>query len=91
MDIGGRSLSASLFNIIVDSVLKELDLSGKRFLSLKLKTLYYKDDILLLAGTKQLINQSIQLVLIMNTQRTKYLRYILGKSNLHGLITEDEK
>jgi hypothetical protein len=77
----GDPLSATLFSIVTDSVLKQLDLRGN--ISTRLKQCSaYTDDILITTKTKhslvdtfqRLKEISAQFGLIINEQKTKYLR-----------------
>jgi hypothetical protein len=73
-------LSATLFTVVIDNVLKQMDLRGN--ISTRLKQCSaYADDILITTRTKQTIIDtfqklkeiSMQFGLIINEQKTKYL------------------
>jgi hypothetical protein len=77
----GDPLSPTLFGLVIDTVLKNLDLSGN--ISTRLRQLTaYADDILIIARTKQslidrfqqLKNNSVEAGLIINGKKTKYLK-----------------
>jgi hypothetical protein len=74
-------LSATLFGIVIDDILKQLELRGN--ISTRLKQCSaYADDILIIAQTKQtmihtfekLKNISLQLGLIVNENKIKYMK-----------------
>jgi hypothetical protein len=73
--------SATLFTVVIDNVLKQMDLRGN--ISTRLKQCSaYADDILITTRTKQTIIDtfqklkeiSVQFGLMINEQKTKYLR-----------------
>jgi len=75
----GDPLSATIFNLILDSVIKKLNLRGD--VSLKLKqSVAYADDVALLARTlkalkeifHKLQNEATLVGLIINEDKTKY-------------------
>jgi hypothetical protein len=77
----GDPLSPMLFNLVIDTVLTQLDLTGN--ISTRLKQMIaYADDILTLARTKgsliealqQLKKSSIKVGLRINEEKTKYLK-----------------
>jgi hypothetical protein len=77
----GDPLSATLFRIDTDDILKQLELRGN--ISTRLKQCSaYADDILIPARTKQtmrdtfekLKNISLQFCLIVNGDKTKYMK-----------------
>jgi hypothetical protein len=74
-------LCPTLFSLVIDTVLKELDL--KCNISIRLRQLTtYADDILIIAHTKQslidtfqqLKDNSMEVGLIINEKKTKYLK-----------------
>jgi len=77
----GDPLSATLFSIVIDDILKQLELRGN--ISTRLKQCSaYADDILITARTKQtmtdtyekLKNISIQFAVTVNENKTKYMK-----------------
>jgi hypothetical protein len=77
----GDLLSSTLFSLVIDTVLKKLDLRGN--ISTRLRQLTaYADDILIIARTKQslidtfqqLKNNPMEFGLIINEKKTKYLK-----------------
>ena len=77
----GDPLSATLFSIVIDDILKQLELRGN--ISTRLKQCSaYADDILITARTKQtmtdtyekLKNISIQFAVTVNEKETKYMK-----------------
>ena len=77
----GDPLSPTLFSLVIDTVLKKLDLRGN--ISTRFRQLTaYADDILITARTKQslivtfqqLKNNSMEVGLILNKKKTKYLK-----------------
>jgi len=84
VDIGvkqGDPLSPILFNLIIDTVLTQLDLRGNIFTFLK-QLMAYADDILILTRTKKsqtealqhLKKSSIEVGLKTNEEKSKYLK-----------------
>jgi hypothetical protein len=77
----GDPLSATLFSLVIDTILKQMEIRGNITTHLKQCTAY-ADDILLTTRTKQslidtfqkLKEISAQYELIVNGQKTKYLR-----------------
>jgi hypothetical protein len=77
----GDLLSATLFSIVIDDILKQLELRGNVSTRLK-QCSAYADYILNIAQTKQtmidtfekLKNISLQLGLIVNENKTKYMK-----------------
>jgi hypothetical protein len=77
----GDPLSATMFSLVIDTILKELKLRGNITTSLKQHTAN-ADDILLITRTKQSLLETFQKLketsaqygLIVNGQKTKYLR-----------------
>ena len=77
----GDPLSPALFSLVIDTVLKKLDLRGN--ISTRLRQLTaYADDVLITACTKQslidtfqqLKNNSVEVGLTINEKKTKYLK-----------------
>jgi hypothetical protein len=95
IDIGvkqGNPLSPTLFNLVIDTVLTQLDLRGN--ISTRLKQLMaYADDILILARTKrsliealqQLKKSSIEVGLKINEEKIKYLKCSKKDTKKRGL------
>jgi hypothetical protein len=86
----GDPLSATLFTVVTDNVLKQTDLRGN--ISTRLKQCSaYADDILITRTTKQTLIDTFQKLkeistqfgLIINEQKTKYLR-CTKKKLCHG-------
>ena len=79
--VKGDPLSATLFSLIIDTILNQMELRGNITTHLK-QCIAYADDILLTTRTKQslldtfqkLKEISAQFGLIVNGQKTKYLR-----------------
>jgi len=77
----GDPLSATLFSLIIDTILKQMELRGNVTIRLK-QCIAYADDILLTTRTKQSLLDTFQKLqeilaqygLIVNGQKTKYLR-----------------
>ena len=77
----GDPLSATLFSIAIDSILKEMELRGNISTSLKQCTAY-ADEVLITTRTTQamidtfvkLKNESLKYDLIVNVHKTKYLQ-----------------
>ena len=78
----GDPLSPALFSLVIDTVIKKIDMRGN--ISTRLRQLMaYADDILITAGTKQslmdtfqqLKNYSLKVRLTINEKKTKYLKY----------------
>ena len=84
----GDPLSATLFSIVIDMILKQLDSRGNISTRTK-QCLAYADDIVLTTRTKQsaietflkLKEYSAQFGLVINEQKTKYLR-VSRRSNI---------
>ena len=79
--VAGDSLSPTLFSLVIDTVLKKLDLRG--YISTRLRQLTaYADGILITARTRHLLidtfqqlkNNSMEVGLIINEKKTKYLK-----------------
>jgi len=77
----GDPLSVTLFSLVIDTVIRKLDLRGN--VSTRLRQLTaYADDILITARTRrslidtfqQLKNNSMEIGLIINEKKTKYLK-----------------
>ena len=85
----GDPLSATLFSIIIDDILKQMELRGNTSIRLK-QCSAYADDILITARTKQtmtdtfekLKNISLKFGLIVNENKTKYMKYTRKESQL---------
>jgi len=77
----GDPLSATLFSLVIDTLLKQMELRGNITTRLK-QCIAYADDILLTIRTKQSLLDTFQKLkeisaqygLIVNGQKTKYLR-----------------
>jgi hypothetical protein len=77
----GDPLSATFFSMIIDSIMNQLDVRGNISTRLK-QSIAYADDILITATTTQtaidtfqkLKEQSLKYGLVINTQKTKYLK-----------------
>jgi len=77
----GDSLSPTLFSLVIDIVLKKLDLRGNISTWL-IQLMAYADDVLITAHTKQSLidtfkqqtNNSIEDWLTINKKKTKYLK-----------------
>jgi hypothetical protein len=91
--IQGDPLPATLFSIVIDGILKHLELIGN--ISTRLKQCSaYADDILITARTKQIIidtseklkNISLQFGLIVNENKTKYMKRTRKETQLDRLI-----
>jgi len=88
----GDPLSATLFSIVIDDILKQLELRGN--ISTRMKQCSaYADDILITAQTKQTLidtfeklkNISSQFGLIVNENKTKYMKCIWRETQLDRL------
>jgi retron-type reverse transcriptase len=88
----GDPLSATLFSIVIDSVLKQLDLKGN--ISTRIKQCSaYADDILITTRTSQslmptfqkLKETSAQVGLKINEQKTEYLRCTKKQHMMNGI------
>jgi len=85
----GDPLSPTLFSLVIDTVLKKLDLRCN--ISTRLRQLTaYADDILIIARTRQslidtfqqLKNNSMEVGLIINDKKTKYLKSTKKKKEM---------
>jgi len=94
----GSVLSATLFSIAMDSVLKKMELRGNISIRLKQCTAY-ADDILVTTRTKQamidrfvkLKNESLKHGLIVNVQKTKYLKCTRKQDQPKSVNIENKK
>jgi len=91
----GDTLSANLFSIVTDDILKQLELRGN--ISTRLKQCSaYAGDILITARTKQtmintfkkLKNISLQFGLIVNENKTKYIKCTRKETQLDKLTVD---
>ena len=88
----GDPLSATLFCLVIDSIIKQLDLRGNISSKLKQCTAY-ADDILITARTKFALTEtfmalkdlSIQYGLLINNSKTKYLKCASKDKTLSSL------
>jgi hypothetical protein len=88
----GDPLSPTLFNLVLDTVLTQLDLRGNISTCLK-QLMAYADNILILAHTKkfltevlqQLQKSSMEVGLKINKEKTKYLKCSKKDTNNEGL------
>ena len=78
-----------LFSLVIDTVLKKLDLGGN--ISTRFRQLTaYSDDILITARTRQslidtfqqLKNNSVEVGLVINEKKTKYLKSTKKKTEM---------
>jgi len=72
----GNPLSATLFSIVIDDILKQLKLRGNISTHLK-QCSAYADDILITARTEQTIIDTLKKTefgLIVNENKTKYMK-----------------
>ena len=80
-----KELSATLFSLVIDTILKQMGLRRNITTCLK-QCIAYTDDIMLITRTKQsLIEILAQYGLIINGQKTKYLRCTRKNYNLEEL------
>ena len=93
----GESLSATLFSIVTDDILKQLELRGN--ISTRSKQCpAYADDILITARTQQTIidtfkklqNISLQFGLVVNENKTKYMKCTRKETQLNKLIVDNK-
>jgi hypothetical protein len=88
----GDPLSATLFSIVIDDIIKQLELRGNISTQLK-QCLAYADDILITARTQQAMTDtfgklkdiSSQYGLIVNESKTKYMKST-RKENTSGKL-----
>jgi len=94
----GDPLSATLFSIVIDDIIKQLELRGNILARLK-QCLAYADNILITARTKQTLidtfeklkNISTQYGLIVNESKTKYMKCIRKENTLEKLHAGDAR
>jgi len=93
----GDPLSATLFSIVIDDILKHLELRGN--ISTRLKQCSaYANDILITARTEQtmidsfkkLKNISLQFGLIVNENKTKYMKCTRKETQLNKIIVDNK-
>ena len=92
----GDALSATLFSIVIYDILKQLELRGNISTFLK-QCSAYADDILITAWTKQtmidtfekLKNISLQFGLIVNENKTKYMKCTRKETQLDRLMVDN--
>jgi len=90
-------LSATLFSIVTDNILKQLELRGNISTHLK-QCSAYADDILITARTEQtmidtfkrLKNISLQFGLIVNENKTKYMKCTRKETRLNKLNVDNK-
>jgi len=93
----GDPLLTTLFSIVIDNILKQLELRGNTSKRLK-QCSAYADDILITARTKQtmidtfkkLKNISLLLGLIVNENKTKYMKRTRKETQLDKLIVDNK-
>jgi len=89
----GNPLSATLFSMVIDGILKQLELRGNISTHLK-QCSAYADDILITARTEQTMidtfkkikNISLQFCLIVNDNKTKYMKCTRKEMQQNKLI-----
>jgi wobble nucleotide-excising tRNase len=94
----GDPLSATLFSIVIDHILKQLELRGSISTLLK-QCSAYADDILITARNKQtmidtfkkLKNISLQFGLIVNGNKTKCMKCTRKEIQLNKLIVDNKR
>jgi len=94
----GDPLSATLFSIAMDSILKKMELRGN-FSTRLWQCTAYGDDILITARTTQamtdtlvkLKNESIKYGLTVNVHKTKYLKCSRRKDQLKAINVENKE
>jgi len=94
----GDPLSATLFSIAIDSILKKLELRGNISTRLRQRTAY-ADRILITARTTQamidtfvkLKNESLKYGLTVNVHKTKYLKCFRRQDQLKAINTENKE
>jgi hypothetical protein len=88
----GDPLWSTLFSIVIDDILKQLELRGLKQYST------YADGILITAGTEQTMidtfkknkNISLQFGLIVNENKTKYMKCTRKETQLNKLIVANK-
>jgi retron-type reverse transcriptase len=94
----GDPLSATLFSIVIDDIIKQLELRGNITTRLK-QCLAYADNTLITARTKQTLidtfeklkNISTQYGLIVNESKTKYMKCTQKENTLDKLQAGDAR
>jgi hypothetical protein len=92
----GDALSETLFSIVINDILKQLELRGNISTRLKQRSAY-ADDLLITAQTKQTMIDnfeklkyiSLQFGLIVNENKTKYMKCIRKETQLVRLTVEN--
>jgi len=88
----GDPLSATLFSLVIDTVIKKIDLRGNVSTPLR-QIMAYADDILITAQTKQslmdifqqLKNYTLEVGLTINEKKTKYLKCTRKDAKIENL------
>lgn len=93
----GDALSAMLFNIVIEKIVKELDAKGS-ITTKEGQILAYADDIVIMARTrrrmeeifKELRKKAKKMGLLVNQSKTKYMRCSKDDRQNHGVTIIDE-